>query len=191
MTEQNGHLEDEPLFVISVAAELAGMHPQTLRQYDRLGLVTPQRSRGRGRRYSHDDIHRLRTIQRLSQEDGINLAGIERIILLTDQVAKLEEEIANLHLQIRKSKLHPHRVFTADSQGQINARTPLRSSWSETVQVSTGKWEMTPEEVALATRWISQLPSPLAELVLGSVLGNQRGNRRQLVAAPVSKKRNL
>ena len=70
------------VFVISVAAELAGMHAQTLRTYDRMGLVTPQRTSGGGRRYSREDVELLRTVQRLSQEDGVNLAGIKAIIQL-------------------------------------------------------------------------------------------------------------
>ena len=67
--------DDSPVFVISVAAQLAGMHSQTLRQYDRLGLVTPSRTRGGGRRYSTRDVALLREVQRLSQEEGISLAG--------------------------------------------------------------------------------------------------------------------
>ncbi|NEC92715.1 heat shock protein transcriptional repressor HspR, partial [Streptomyces sp. SID12501] len=69
--------EDAKVYVISVAAQLAGMHPQTLRQYDRLGLVQPARTRGRGRRYSMRDIQVLREVQRLSQDEGVNLAGIK------------------------------------------------------------------------------------------------------------------
>ena len=74
--------DDTPVFVISVAAELAGMHAQTLRQYDRLGLVSPSRTRGGGRRYSARDIATLREVQRLSQEEGVSLAGIQRILEL-------------------------------------------------------------------------------------------------------------
>src|SRR3712207_4028035 len=77
--------EDAPVFVISVAAQLAGMHAQTLRQYDRLGLVSPGRTPGGGRRYSPRDVALLREVQRLSQEDGVNLAGIKRIIDLESQ----------------------------------------------------------------------------------------------------------
>lgn len=88
--------EATPVYVISVAAELSGLHPQTLRQYDRLGLVSPDRTAGRGRRYSARDIERLREVQRLSQEDGINLAGIKRIIELENQVAALQSRIAEL-----------------------------------------------------------------------------------------------
>src|ERR671921_2804514 len=84
--------DDTPVFVISVAAQLAGMHPQTLRQYDRLGLVSPGRTRGRGRRYSARDVAALREVQRLSQEEGVNLAGIKRIIELEYEVRSLREQ---------------------------------------------------------------------------------------------------
>src|SRR5690349_3209942 len=83
-------------FLISVAAELAGMHAQTLRTYDRLGLVSPQRSSGGGRRYSQHDVDLLREVQRLSQDEGVNLAGIKRIIELTNQVEALRARVAEL-----------------------------------------------------------------------------------------------
>ena len=89
--------DDAPVFVISVAATLAGMHPQTLRQYDRLGLVTPGRTAGRGRRYSARDIEVLREVQRLSQDEGINLAGIKRILELENHVMALQSRVAELH----------------------------------------------------------------------------------------------
>ncbi|MFJ1705404.1 heat shock protein transcriptional repressor HspR [Kitasatospora sp. NPDC088346] len=88
--------EDTPVYVISVAAELSGLHPQTLRQYDRLGLVCPDRTAGRGRRYSARDIQQLREVQRLSQDEGINLAGIKRIIELENQVTALQSRVAEL-----------------------------------------------------------------------------------------------
>jgi MerR family transcriptional regulator/heat shock protein HspR len=88
--------EDAPVFVISVAAELAGMHAQTLRQYDRLGLVSPGRTPGGGRRYSPRDVALLREVQRLSQEDGVNLAGIKRIIDLESQVEALQARVHEL-----------------------------------------------------------------------------------------------
>jgi MerR family transcriptional regulator/heat shock protein HspR len=91
---------DAPVYVISVAAEMAGLHPQTLRQYDRLGLVTPTRTGSGGRRYSLRDIVRLREVQRLSQQDGVNLSGIKRILDLENQVealqARLVEALAEL-----------------------------------------------------------------------------------------------
>ena len=83
-------------FLISVAAELAGMHAQTLRTYDRLGLVSPQRSSGGGRRYSEHDVDLLREVQRLSQDEGVNLAGIKRIIELTNQVDALKSRLSEL-----------------------------------------------------------------------------------------------
>lgn len=83
-------------FLISVAAELAGMHAQTLRTYDRLGLVRPQRTSGGGRRYSQHDVELLREVQRLSQDEGVNLAGIKRIIELTNQVEALQARVREL-----------------------------------------------------------------------------------------------
>ncbi|HEV7908602.1 MAG TPA: helix-turn-helix transcriptional regulator [Pseudonocardiaceae bacterium] len=91
-----GTNEDTPFFVISVAAQLSGLHAQTLRSYDRLGLVSPGRSPGGGRRYSMRDIVLLREVQRLSQEDGVNLAGIKRIIELENQVDALRSQVAEL-----------------------------------------------------------------------------------------------
>jgi MerR family transcriptional regulator/heat shock protein HspR len=98
--------DDAPVFVISVAAELAGMHAQTLRQYDRLGLVSPGRTRGGGRRYSPRDVALLREVQRLSQEDGVNLAGIKRIIELESQVEALQARVRELleELEIAESR---------------------------------------------------------------------------------------
>ena len=90
MATYDGPDRDTPVYVISVAAQLAGMHAQTLRQYDRLGLVTPSRTRGGGRRYSARDIDRLREVQALSA-DGVSLAGIHRILELETQVEAMRE----------------------------------------------------------------------------------------------------
>ena len=87
-------------FLISVAAELAGMHAQTLRTYDRLGLVSPRRSSGGGRRYSQRDVDLLREVQRLSQDEGVNLAGIKRIIELTNQVEALQARLAEMAAEL-------------------------------------------------------------------------------------------
>src|SRR5438309_11638341 len=89
-----------PVFVISVAATLAGMHPQTLRQYDRIGLVSPGRTSGRGRRYSARDISLLREVQRLSQDEGVNLSGIKRILELETHVDALRGRIAELQAEL-------------------------------------------------------------------------------------------
>ncbi|SEK89156.1 MerR family transcriptional regulator, heat shock protein HspR [Blastococcus sp. DSM 46786] len=96
--------DDAPVFVISVAAELAGMHAQTLRQYDRLGLVSPGRTPGGGRRYSPRDVALLREVQRLSQEDGVNLAGIKRIIELESQVEALQGRVHELLEELQHSE---------------------------------------------------------------------------------------
>ncbi|MFN8099832.1 MAG: helix-turn-helix transcriptional regulator [Dermatophilaceae bacterium] len=117
--------DETPLFVISVAAELAGMHAQTLRQYDRLGLVSPSRTRGGGRRYSPRDVSQLREVQRLSQEEGVSLAGIQRIMLLENQVAALRarvEELTEELARFRQSGMA--RVFTVGSAGDVVALRP-------------------------------------------------------------------
>mgnify|MGYP000870278076 FL=1 len=96
-------------FLISVAAELSGMHAQTLRTYDRLGLVRPQRSSGGGRRYSERDVELLREVQRLSQDEGVNLAGIKRIIELTNQVEALRARVAELASEVEALRAAPRR----------------------------------------------------------------------------------
>jgi len=96
--------DETPVFVISAAAQLAGMHPQTLRQYDRLGLVTPGRSGGGGRRYSQRDVDLLREVQRLSQEEGVNLAGIKRVIELENHVVALQQRVAELAQQLESAQ---------------------------------------------------------------------------------------
>jgi MerR family transcriptional regulator/heat shock protein HspR len=88
--------EDAKVLIISVAARMAGMHPQTLRQYDRLGLVQPERTPGGGRRYSVRDVALLREIQRLSQDEGINLAGVKRIIELEQLANELRRRLVEL-----------------------------------------------------------------------------------------------
>ena len=120
-----GHLADDAaeraVYVVSVAAELAGMHPQTLRQYDRLGLVSPARTRGRGRRYSHRDVERLRRIQSLSQE-GINLEGIRRILALEARVEELEADNARM----RSREAVVQRIFAAAADGEVQVVAPGR-----------------------------------------------------------------
>ncbi len=97
-----GISEDSPVYVISVAAELAGMHPQTLRTYDRMGIVQPGRTAGRGRRYSPRDVSLLREVQRLSQEEGINLQGIRRILGLGRQLAALQARVLELEAELER-----------------------------------------------------------------------------------------
>lgn len=112
---------DRAVYVISVAAELAGMHPQTLRQYDRLGLVSPARSPGRGRRYSHRDVERLRRVQALSQ-DGVNLEGIRRILELERRLESAERENRALH----QRQAAVERVFAAAADGEVQVVAPGR-----------------------------------------------------------------
>ncbi len=99
MSDNNQIPEDEGIYVISVASQLSGLHPQTLRQYDRLGLVSPNRTVGKNRRYSLLDIVKLRNVQRLVGE-GINLAGIARIIELEEAVANMALEVAKLRTEV-------------------------------------------------------------------------------------------
>jgi MerR family transcriptional regulator/heat shock protein HspR len=116
--------DDTPVFVISVAAELAGMHAQTLRQYDRIGLVSPSRTRGGGRRYSARDVALLREIQRLSQEEGVSLAGIQRILELENQVSALRARVGELSEEIerlRDAAATGSRVFAVGPAGEIIA----------------------------------------------------------------------
>lgn len=115
------HSVDLPVFVISVAAELAGMHPQTLRQYDRIGLVQPSRAPGKARRYSQRDVNRLQRIQQLSQE-GVSLEGIRRIIELEALLELQKEQIAALQSQIEDAKVKmgmAERVFAAGTSGDV------------------------------------------------------------------------
>ena len=113
--------DDTPVFVISVAAQLSGMHPQTLRQYDRLGLVSPGRSSGRGRRYSARDIAVLLEVQRLSQEEGVNLAGIKQMLelgghitALRQRIDQLERELAATQASVAQTEARVHATYRRD-----------------------------------------------------------------------------
>ena len=107
--------DDMPVYVISVAANLSGMHPQTLRGYERVGLVTPRRTAGGGRRYSMRDILALREIQRLSQEEGINLSGIKRILDVERELEQARMTIAEMHAEMAqlRSELESTRAVAA------------------------------------------------------------------------------
>ena len=111
---------DTPVFAIAAAAELAGMHPQTLRQYDRLGLVSPTRTAGHSRRYSMRDVAQLREIAALSAE-GLNLEGIRRILQLENQVSALTDRVRDLEHALAEELLaRPgRRVFAAGSAGDV------------------------------------------------------------------------
>lgn len=126
-------------YVISAAAQLAGMHPQTLRQYDREGLVTPARTPGGGRRYTDADVERLREVQRLSQDQGVNLAGIRRILALQAAVDRLEGEVERLTAEVDRLQEERRRVFAAGPGGDIVAlrvgRRPRRQPPASTAVV--------------------------------------------------------
>src|SRR5215471_10058418 len=96
--------DDAKVLIISVAARMAGMHPQTLRQYDRMGLVQPGRATGGGRRYSARDVGLLREIQRLSQDDGVNLAGVKRIIELEELAHALRRRLVEVESQLAQAQ---------------------------------------------------------------------------------------
>ena len=104
---------DHAVYVISVFAELAGVHPQTLRNYERSGLLAPRRTRGGSRRFSDEDLAALRRIQQLTTE-GVNLEGVKRIMALEAEVARLTEEIATLHQSVRASVEDTHRQYRRD-----------------------------------------------------------------------------
>lgn len=109
------------VFVISVAAQLAGMHPQTLRTYDRLGIVTARRTRGRGRRYSPRDVQRLRLVQHLSQNEGINLEGIRRILQMESELERLRRQVDELSDLLAVARSRPGgRMFTAEASGAVH-----------------------------------------------------------------------
>ena len=115
---------DDPVFAIAVAAELAGMHPQTLRQYDRLGLVEPKRTKGKSRRYSMRDVAQLREVARLSGE-GVSLEGIRRVLHLENEVVALRERVRALESALASELLNRpgRRVFASGPDGDV---VPLR-----------------------------------------------------------------
>lgn len=128
---------ETPVFAIAVAAELAGMHPQTLRQYDRLGLVSPKRTVGQSRRYSMRDVAQLREIAALSAE-GLNLEGVKRILQLENQNAELTERVRELEHALADELLNRpgRRVFAAGPAGDvISLRAGRRTERSNQVVV--------------------------------------------------------
>jgi MerR family transcriptional regulator/heat shock protein HspR len=129
---------ETPLFAIAVAAELSGMHPQTLRQYDKLGLVSPRRTAGQSRRYSMRDVGQLREISRLSAE-GLNLEGIRRILELENQVTALTGRVRELERALADELLNRpgRRVFAAGAEGDV---VPLRAGTRMKKSTSVVVW---------------------------------------------------
>jgi MerR family transcriptional regulator/heat shock protein HspR len=107
-------MDDSPRYMISIAAELVGMHPQTLRIYESKGLVRPKRTRGNTRLYSDADLERLRLIQRLTTELGLNLAGVEVVLRLEDELRKAHARIERLERQRREEVHNVHRQYRRD-----------------------------------------------------------------------------
>jgi MerR family transcriptional regulator, heat shock protein HspR len=107
-------MDDRPRYMISVAAELVGMHPQTLRIYESKGLVRPGRTPGGTRLYSEKDLERLRVIQELTTEFGLNLAGVQRVLAMEDEMDKLRARVARLERQMRDEIDRVHRQYRRD-----------------------------------------------------------------------------
>ena len=108
----DGH--DRPRYMISVAADLVGMHPQTLRIYEQKGLVRPKRTAGNTRLYSERDLERLRLIQRLTTELGLNLAGVEHVLRLEDQLRRMQRRIERLEQEMREAVARVHKEYRRD-----------------------------------------------------------------------------
>src|ERR1043166_9882243 len=127
---------DRPRYMISVAADLVGMHPQTLRIYEQRGLVRPGRTPGGTRLYSERDLDRLRLIQRLTTELGLNLAGVERVIALEDELQKLRARMERLERELRDQVEQGPRQYRRDlvlySEHQLHTRLPERRRWTST-----------------------------------------------------------
>ena len=104
-------MDDRPRYMISVAAELVGMHPQTLRIYENKGLVRPRRTAGGTRLYSDADIERLRIIQQLTTELGLNLAGVERVLMLEDELRRLRRRLDRMEAEMRDALRDVHRQY--------------------------------------------------------------------------------
>ncbi|WP_438941863.1 heat shock protein transcriptional repressor HspR [Naasia lichenicola] len=143
MDPTTGDMSDAPLFAIAVAAELAGMHPQTLRQYDRIGLVSPGRTAGKSRRYSVRDVAQLREIARLSAE-GVSLEGIRRILELENEALALRRRVRELETALADELLRRpgSRVFAAAEDGGV---IPLRTGTRTQRRTEIMIWRPRPE----------------------------------------------
>ena len=130
MTEQ-----ERPRYMISVAAELVGMHPQTLRIYEAKGLVRPKRTPGNTRLYSEADLERLRLIQRLTSELGLNLAGVETVIRLEDELGKVRARLERLEREMRREIRNVHKQYKREVVLYRSAdgdALPARNKWTST-----------------------------------------------------------
>src|SRR5438045_7048195 len=107
-------MDDRPRYMISVAADLVGMHPQTLRIYEQKGLVRPGRTAGNTRLYSDADVERLRLIQQLTTEVGLNLAGVERVLHMQDELSRMHRRLERMERQMRETIAEVHRQYRRD-----------------------------------------------------------------------------
>jgi MerR family transcriptional regulator, heat shock protein HspR len=139
--------DDTPVYVISVAAQLSGLHPQTLRAYDRLGLVSPGRAPGRGRRYSMRDILTLRQVQRLSQEEGVNLSGIKLILELGGELERSHQATLELHAEIARlrAELESTRAVAA-RLAELRRGRPVGSDLVPVRQTQVAHWVQPPSQ---------------------------------------------
>jgi len=119
-------MDDRPRYMISIAAELVGMHPQTLRIYEQKGLVRPKRTAGNTRLYSEADLERLRTIQRLTTEFGLNLAGVELVLRMEDQLQRVQARMERIERQMRDEIDKVHRQYRRDLVLWKPAEPPAR-----------------------------------------------------------------
>jgi MerR family transcriptional regulator, heat shock protein HspR len=125
-------MDDRPRYMISVAAEIVGMHPQTLRMYEARGLVNPQRTAGNTRLYSEADLERLRVIQQLTTELGLNLAGVEHVIRLEEQMRRMQRMVDRLEREMREQIAEVHRQYRRDLVPYDPANTGLARRWTST-----------------------------------------------------------
>jgi len=107
-------MDDRPRYMISIAAELVGMHPQTLRIYEQRGLVRPKRTAGNTRLYSEHDVERLRLIQRLTTELGLNLAGVEQVLRLEDELRRMRARLDRMEREMREAVAAVHKTYRRD-----------------------------------------------------------------------------
>jgi MerR family transcriptional regulator, heat shock protein HspR len=121
-------MDDRPRYMISVAADLVGMHPQTLRIYEQKGLVRPKRTAGNTRLYSEHDIERLRLIQRLTTEIGLNLAGVERVLHLEDELQRMKRRLARMEAEMREALQEVHRQYRRDLVLYRPPQPPVRKN---------------------------------------------------------------
>jgi MerR family transcriptional regulator/heat shock protein HspR len=129
-------MDDHPRYMISVAAEIVGMHPQTLRVYETKGLVRPRRTPGNTRLYSESDLERLRLIQRLTTELGLNLAGVETVLRLQDELGRLQARLARLETEMREEVQRVHRQYRRElvlySDPDETLPRPATRTWTST-----------------------------------------------------------